>query len=291
MMRTTTKQRELIHWLWLWMLAAIAVTVMQGLVAGQQAQSGGKPIPMPNVDHPEWFEYPEGTEPEGKQSVGLNDLIRWQHAGNFKQALKGWQSVRVAADSRTWQELGIGVSYLKLGRLETAVAHLESALERDETNAIAEYFLGRVRQAQGRQIPFWYDSEEEAPFRLASIVQPSSAGERSFQFRRVDRSKMFLPRYIDDAYDRLARQHFRRAVTLAPQCSLERAIRLAPAVPVVQLTSLGDLEGEKVTIGDLLDSWGERDFVRRAKAELGLPRASSSLESGSEAITEPMPLH
>jgi hypothetical protein len=37
--------------------------------------------------------------------------------------------------------------------------------------------------------------------------------------------------------------------------------------PLIQLTSFNDA-GESITVGDLLDSLGERDYVRKAKAEL-----------------------
>jgi hypothetical protein len=102
---------------------------------------------------------------------------------------------------------------------------------------------------------------------------------------------MFLPHFIDDAYDRLARLHFRRAITLAPECPLNCPIQLALTAPVVQLTSLGDHSQQAITVGDLLDSWGERDYVRRAKAELGLPRVNPSWDSGSAKSSEPQPLH
>jgi hypothetical protein len=157
---------------------------------------------------------------------------------------------------------------------------------------VAEYFLGRVRQAQGRQVPFWYESDQQAPFRLASIVESASVqGREFFDPQRGSRPKMFLPHFIDDAYDRLARLHFRRAITLAPECPLNCPIQLALTAPVVQLTSLGDHSQQAITVGDLLDSWGERDYVRRAKAELGLPRVNPSWDSGSAKSSEPQPLH
>ena len=287
---TRTIQREMIHWLWLWTLAAIAVSVMQGAIRGQseEAMQGpsraptttqridetdpGTPIPMPNIDRPEWFRYPGQSPLPSVDPISLSEILQLHRVGDYEASLKQWKLIRPLTGSETWKQVGIGVALLRLDRHEQAIEHLEKALEQDPGNAVAEYFMGRVRQMQGRQVPFWYESDEQAPFRLASAVQPLGASSmKSEPPQDEPRSKMFLPHYIDDAYDRLARRHFRRAVTLAPGCDLESSIRVAKASPpTIQLASQSSDRFESVTVGDLLDSLGERDYVRKAKAELGV---------------------
>jgi tetratricopeptide (TPR) repeat protein len=289
---TTTRRLEMIHWLWLWVLAAIAITVMQGVVAGQargfsdrgssdrassdRGQDIGRPIPMPNIDHPEWFQYPDRFPAPANDRPSLPELLRYQRLGDDKNALKGWKRIELLPESETWKQVGIGVALFHLDRLDEAIERFETALEEDEHNAVAEYFMGRVRQAQGRRVPFWYEPDPDTPFRLASVVEPRSTEPTDILRQDGEhRSKMFLPHFIDDAYDRLARRHFRRAIVLSPRCDLNQVIRVAvKKPPLIQLTSFTDAD-ESITVGDLLDSLGERDYVRKAKAELGVDRSGA----------------
>jgi tetratricopeptide (TPR) repeat protein len=295
MIATTTTQREMIHWIWLWTLAAIVVSVMQGNLAGQEpgakpvdqgAQAepslgggvdAGQPIPMPNVDNPEWFRYPDEPARKLGERVSLSELLLLHRLGNFDRALDGWKAIEPQTDSLTWQQVGLGVALMRLDRMDEALSHMEKATALEPNNAVAEYFLARIRQAQGRMIPYWHDEPRgNAPYRLASVVEPSdTAGLEPVESRARSRSEMLLPHFIDDAYGRLARKHFRRALMLAPKCDLEQVIRVvAEEEPVLQLAQQR-FDGPPnatagVTVGDLLDSWGERDFVRKSKAELGV---------------------
>lgn len=291
MIVTTTTRREMIHWLWLWMLAAIAITVMRGVVSGQsprfseppnRAEDVGRPIPMPNVDEPEWFQYPNQFPGPTNDRVTLSELLRYQRLGDHKEALRGWKRIKLLPESETWKQVGIGVALFRLERLDESVERFEKALEEDEHNAVAEYFLGRVRQAQGRRVPFWYEADPDQTFRLASVTETRSTEPTDILRQRGQRrSKMFLPHFIDDAYDRLARRHFRRAIALSPKCDLNQVIRVAvEQPPLIQLTSFND-EGEVFTVGDLLDSLGERDYVRKAKAELGAQQAAAARDDDS----------
>ena len=304
---TSMMQREMIHWLWLWTLAAIIISFLQGTVPGQVAdRSGavaqhsaspqgldesepGKPIPMPNVDHPDWFHYPNPSPLPPGEAMSLSGLLQLHRTGDFERSLKGWQRVRMRAGSETWQQVGIGVALLRLDRLEEAMKHLELAVEQDASNAVAHYFMGRVRQAEGRQQPFWDESDQQGPFRLTSVVQPPRASAvNSLEPPNRPHPKMLLPHYIDDAYDRLARQHFRHAVTLAPNCDLNRVIHVVSDTPqLIQLASQRPDMAESITVGDLLDSLGERDYVRKAKAELGVRSAHRLGEEPSATATVP----
>ena len=298
----------MIHWLWLWTLAAIAVSVMHGVSLGQFGErtstppraptttrsvdetDSGKPIPMPNIDRPDWFHYPNQSPMLPNEAVSLSEILQLHRVGNFEASLKQWRLVRPLTGSETWKQVGIGVALFRLDRLDQAMEHFEKAVELDPRNAVAEYFMGRVRQTQGRQLPFWYETDEQAPFRLASVVQPLGASSmQSVPPQDGPRRKMFLPHYIDDAYDRLARQHFRRAVTLAPGCDLERTIRVATVPPpAIQLASQSNELDRSVTVGDLLDSLDERDYIRKAKAELGV-RSPSRLRNDSAAAASVRP--
>lgn len=305
MIVTTTTHREMIHWLWLWTLAAIAVSVMQGFLAGQSPrplspespappessgqrspmpwggeQEGGIPIPIPNVDQPDWFRYPNPLPERPAQSASLNELMKWHRDGDFDKALPGWLGVRPLPGSETWQQVGVGVALLQLERFEEALTNLELAIQLDPNNAVAEYFMGKVRQAQGRQIPFWYESDQENPFRFASIVRPNAiASSPGVDRRESDQPKMFLPHFVDDAYDRLARHHFRRAVTLSEHCDLNQVIRIAPkGDDFIQLAGERNHAQESITVRDLLESLGELDYVRKARAALGVPNLHQNLE-------------
>lgn len=293
MIATTTTQREIIHWIWLWTLAAIVVSVMQGHLAGQSRDDSlrgnalqawpadrgdvdpGQPIPMPNVDDPQSFRYPDEPVSTDTERVSLPELMQFHRLGQFDLALEGWKKIRIEADSRTWQQVGMGVSLMRLDRFDDALDHMEAAIKLDPTNAVAEYFIARIRQAQSRRVPPWDDQpRDETPFRLASHVESDNvvglepAGSQS-------RSDMRLPHFIDDAFRRLARKHFRRALMLAPKCDLEQLIRVeSDEAPILQLASyrFGALAATStgVRVGELLDSWGERDFVRKSQAELGV---------------------
>jgi tetratricopeptide (TPR) repeat protein len=305
MVVTTTTQREFIHWLWLWVLAAIAVSVMQGVIAGQppassrpngpsgnlsaeelntpqwqELQEGGTPIPIPNVDQPNWFRYPHPNPAIPGQTASLSELLQWHRDGEFSRALEGWRGIQPLTDSATWQQVAMGASLLHLERFDEALKHLERATRLDPNNAVAEYFIGRVRQAQGRQVPSWYESDQENPFRLTSVVQHRSQLASSGEDQQgQSRPQMLLPNFLDDAYDRLARHHFRRAIELSPKCDLDQVIRVAPSPhDRIQLASHRRGAQERITVRDLLESLGELDYLRKARASLGVPSVRQSLQ-------------
>ncbi len=271
----TYRGREIIHWLWLWTLAAIVVSVLQGRVRGQEAQPSqlstsvpieaivdAKPIPMPNIDDPNLFRYPyEVTNPN---DIAVADVLRLNRAGDFQRVIKAWQKLRMMDDSVTWKQVGIGVAYLRLDKLDQAMENLDQAVKQDPTNAVAEYFLGRVLREQSRDVPFWFEMNDNVPFRLAAYNhdQPEKADREG---RAQTRGTTALPPFRNPTFDKQAERHFRRAIGLAPKCDLDRTINVVQ--PAIQFANQWPLNTP--TVRDLLISLGEANYVEKAQQELG----------------------
>ena len=266
---STTKRREMIHWLWLWTLAGIAISVLCGRSLGQEdlpllppPDSATRAIPMPNVDHPELFRYPDELRNSGE--VSLDAVLRFNRTGEHKHAVMTWRQLNVMPHSETWRQVGLGVAYLRLEKTEQAIRCLYTAIELDPNNAVAEYFLGRAHQQQGRDVPFWYERNPTSPFRLASHrVERQSEPAPS-----VDRS--FLPHFRNDTFDLDAQEHFRRAVQLAPKCDLNATIDVTPTrEPRIRLTGFSQSPTANITVRHLLISLHEVDFLEKAQREIG----------------------
>lgn len=266
-MRTTPitqKRYEILQWLWLWLLAAIIVAVLQGRLQGQISDSP-RPIPIPNIDHPEWFHYPhEPIEP-----VTVEEVLRLNRAEDYRQAVVIWRRVRLMPESRTWKHVGIGAAYLRLEKADDALAELRKAIEMDRSNAVAEYYLGRTCQMLGRHQPFWYQQDDQAPFRLASI-RMTDDGRREPGSRTDAR----FPGWRREAFARQARKHFRRAIELAPDCDLNRVIRVVPPTNALIRMTTSAATQQAVTIRDLLVSLGDEDYVVKAEREIDAKRGA-----------------
>ncbi len=131
-----------------------------------------KPIPIPNIDNPNLFRYPyKVTNPN---DIAVADVLRLNRAGDYQRVIKAWHHLRMMDDSVTWKQLGLGVAYLRLDKLDQALEHLTQAVKRDPTNAVAEYFLGQVRREQSRDVPFWFEMNDNVPFRLVAYNQDQS---------------------------------------------------------------------------------------------------------------------
>lgn len=269
----THKGCEIIHWLWLWTLAAIVVSVLQGRARGQGDQPSepstsipieaivdARPIPMPNIDDPNLFRYP--YEVINPNDIAVADVLRLNRAGDFQRVIKAWQNLRMMDDSVTWKQVGIGVAYLRLDKLDQALEHLNQAAKKDPTNAVAEYFLGQVRREQSRDVPFWFEMNDNVPFRLAAY-NPSEEADR--EDRAQTREKSALPPFRNPTFDKQAVRHFRRAIGLAPKCDLDRTINIVQ--PAIQFAGQWPLNTP--TVRDLLISLSEANYVEKAQKELG----------------------
>lgn len=266
---STTKRREMIHWLWLWTLAGIAISVLCGRSLAQEdlpslppPDSTTRAIPMPNVDHPDLFRYPDELRNSGE--VSLDAVLRYNRTWEHRHAVITWRQLNVMPHSETWRQVGLGVAYLRLEKTDQAIRCLQTAIELAPNNAVAEYFLGRAHQQQGRDVPFWYERNPNSPFRLASHRTDRQLETTS----PLDRS--FLPHFRNDTFDLDAREHFRRAVQLAPKCDLNATIDVTPtSEPRIRLTGLGTSPTSSITVRHLLISLHEVDFLDKAQREIG----------------------
>jgi len=268
MIMGTRKQvcRGMIHWLWLWMLATIVISVLHSVVRGESLpapqpvenlslQSNSMRFPMHGVDRLDLVRQPLGiTETE---NATLRDVLQLNRRGEYKGVIKVWEQLDIMPESVSWMHVGIGAAHLRLENLDRALEQLNRAIEVDPSNAVAEYFLGRVYTAKSRQVPFWYEPDEESPFRLV--------GWNTDQ-RAQDRGDVFLPNFKTLPFDRQAKFHYRRSIRLATDCDLDRTIDYVQ--PKLRLISQGFWNGKPITVRDLLISLNEEDYVEKARLEV-----------------------
>lgn len=286
---TTRQAHEMIHWFWLWVLAAIAVSVLYGRVQGENARTlvrhqpqpqtseyqpaekstsipieaivDAVPIPIPNIDDPSLFRFPNRMA--NPNDVTMEDVLRLNQADDYQRAIKAWHNLRMKDDSVTWKQMGLGVAYLRLEQFDQALQHLTFAVERDPANAVAEYFLGRVRQEQGREVPFWFEMDDGVPFRLAAHNQDQT--DKAGGDQAQTRGKSVLPPFRNPNFDQQAERHFRRAMELAPKCDLDRTINVVQ--PALQFANQWPID--RPTVRDLLISLGEANYVEKTRQALG----------------------
>ena len=81
-------------------------------------------------------------------------------------------------------------------------------------------------------------------------------------------------------------------MSLSARCDLNQLIRIAPKTEdFIQLAMQRNDSQESITVRELLQSWGELDYVRKARAALGVPNVGQNLElSGMDAGSSPLGL-
>ena len=249
--------REFIHWVWLWILAAIVITVLQKPATGRTSVRD------------------EGSQVSGEgfgalafqssmfesENVALDDVLLLNRRRDYKAVIGVWQKLDMTRDSATWKNIGVGVAHLRLENLEKAQQQFERAIELDPGNAVAEYFLGRVCQARSRKIPFWYEKDDESSVRLMAYPPVGIADNE----RGQDRGDAFLPHFKTLPFEKQAKQHFHRAISLSGACQLDRAIEIIE--PRLRLIGYGS-ESNAITIRDLLISLDEENYVEKARSEV-----------------------
>lgn len=262
----------MIHWLWLWMLAAAVISVLQSLALGDQraqpepagfvAKRSGSPTgSTSNIDHPHRGPSPYGiTE---TRNATLRDVLLLNQSGDCKSVIKVWEQLDIAPESVTWKHVGVGVAQLRLQNLDQAHEQFSRAVKVDPENAVAEYFLGRVCQAKGRGTPFWQQSKSESPFRLI-VFNPNLTRHKPDQ--GLDRGDAFLPHSKTSPFDKQAKTHYRRAIRCGPNCDLDRTIDFV--VPRLRLINQV-AEPKPVTVRDLLISLDEENYIEKARDEVG----------------------
>jgi tetratricopeptide (TPR) repeat protein len=271
-MRTSKEVfREMIHWLWLWMLAAIVISVLQSLALGDERaqpepavfvakRSGSTTGSTPKIDHPDRDRTPYGITKT--KNATLRDVLLLNQSGDYKSVINVWEQLDIARESVAWKHVGVGVAQLRRQSLDQAHEQFSRAVKVDPDNAVAEYFLGRVCQAKGRGIPFWQQTQSESPFRLI-VFNPHLTQSRSDQ--GLDRGDAFLPHSKTSPFDKQAKTHYRRAIRFGPDCDLDRAIDFV----VPRLRLINQLSEQKpVTVRDLLISLDEENYVEKARLEV-----------------------
>lgn len=274
----TNKQvtHEMIHWMWLWMLAAIVISSLQTVAFGDQ----GPPLNASDYrgfdSEVQPFAQPRGLQTEARfnpygieqtKNVTLVDMLSLNRQGKFDRVIKVWQQLDISRESVAWKHVGIGVAHLRQEQLDEAREQFNRALACDPDNAVAEYFLGRVCHAKCRKTPFWYEKDDESPFRLIAVHAPqasTTAVATSNASQELDRGKALLPHLKKVTLEKQAKQHYRNAIRLAPRCDLNQPIDVV--VPRVRLAA-NDPQHSVVTVLDLLTSLEEDDYLEKSKLE------------------------
>ncbi len=263
--------REMIHWLWLWMLAAIVISVLQSLALGDERaqpepagfvakRSGSANGSTPNIDNPDRGHTPYGITKT--RNATLRDILLLNQSGDYKGVINVWDQLDIAPESVAWKHVGVGVAQLRLHKLDQAHEQFSRAVKADSDNAVAEYFLGRVCQAKGRGTPFWQQTKNESPFRLI-VFHPNLTQSKSDQ--GLDRGDAFLPHSKTSPFDKQAKTHYRRAIRFGPDCDLDRTIDFV----ILRLRLISQFSEQKpVTVRDLLVSLDEQDYLEKARLEV-----------------------
>lgn len=275
--RNDLSRGDFVHWVWVWMLTVLVLSAVWSTAIGQEIRPGRQadesnasprlqkswPMPMPNVDQPNDFRYPNGDPDTTADTLG--DVIRLNRRCEYESVLGVWKKISVSDATIPWRHVGIGVAQLRLDRLDQATERLQLAIQIDPDNAVAEYFLGKVYRARGREVPFWFEPDESSPYHLIALRGKSNRN-RSY-FGREPAGTM-LPHFKGVPFDMEAKRHFGRAIRLAPRCDLNQVLKAV--YPQLQL--VGHSTGEApITVRDLLKSLGEEDYLEKARLEVGEP--------------------
>ena len=272
----TRQRHEIVHWIWIWMLAVITMMLLTQTIAGQlqRAVSPSNAFNEETLSEHGWIGVPDrinerngSPTPDVVLDVTIADILGFNRRGEFDNAVGGWWALEMAEGSVTWKHTGLGAAYLRMNMLDDAIAHLTAAIESDPTNAIAEYFMGQVRLEQSKSAPFWYDIPPRGPVRLAKLDhvadQPQGMGVMT-----IGNDHQSQPEPFKEILDRQAEHHLRRAIDLAVQCDLNQVIAVAGRQqPVIQLVTYD--ERGMLTVVDLMKSLGEENYVGNAHVQLG----------------------
>ncbi len=261
----------MIHWLWLWMLAAVVISVLQSLALSDELaqrqpavllakRSGSTTAPTLSGDQPVRGRSPFGVTET--KNASLRDVLALNQRGDYKRVIKVWEQLDIAPDSVSWKHVGVGVAQLRLQNLDQAHEQFRRAVKVDPENAVAEYFLGRVCQAKGRGTPFWHQTKSESPFRLI-VFNPNLTQDKASQ--GLDRGNALLPHSKTSPFDKQAKTHYRRAIRFAGNCDLDRTIDfVVPRLRLINQLS----EQTPVTVRELLISLNEENYVEKARLEV-----------------------
>lgn len=276
-MTRTLVFRELIHWMLIWTLAAIVIVSLSQRVGGNAPDRIDSEaaeitaVSVSNLDlsdrlktdhrHP----YGPAIHPEKLDAADLtlDNVLRLNAAEDYPCAITVWKELELDHRSAVWKHVGMAAAYLKENDLEKADLHLQVAFEMTPENPVVDYFYGRLLQAKSRDVPFWFDPGEKNLFRFA-IMSDREKGDDQV------RGRTYLPHFLGEKYAVEAKRHFRRAVDLADKLDLDAPI-IVVSGPRVELTAFAFNKAPAVvTVGQLLESLDEADFVEKAERTLGI---------------------
>jgi hypothetical protein len=260
--RHLTRQQELLHWL-LVIATAMALTL---LVA--KALSSADPMREPRLlpDDMSQFAKPMAPEivkpffpesppvrqlPPAEAAARVWMILENHRFGRALEAIDEWNHVGLPQETAHWREIAIGAAYLKIGDLDRAAFHLDTAQQWMPGHPIAHYFTGLLRLEQA----------------AATVRVPDG-------LRRGDLLVSYTPSEDRAVYRMMAIGELESAIARAHEVRLdERLIRRDPRV---------DEELLAPTAGDLITALGADNFVGKAHNTLfGL-----RLDEGELAVAE-----
>jgi hypothetical protein len=95
-------------------------------------------------------------------------ILETQQAGLAREALAGWQQIRLPGQAEAWREVAMAAANLTAGKLDRAAMHLDNAREYENAQAVVAYYTGILRLEQAAAAARVPDEATDATMRLVT---------------------------------------------------------------------------------------------------------------------------
>jgi hypothetical protein len=180
---------------------------------------------------------PEYDLPPAALAARVWMILETQQAGLAREAMAGWQQIRLPGQAEAWREVAMAAANLTAGNFAQAAMHLDNAREFDNAQAVVAYYTGILRLEQAAAATRVPDEATEAAVRM--VAYEPMQGTLGQTVLRV-----------------LARRQLELAIARAGEIRLDE--RLVMGEP--------GMEEELVAprVGDLLVALGANNFAGKA---------------------------
>jgi tetratricopeptide (TPR) repeat protein len=238
---------ELVKWLVL-IVAAMALAIL--LATAAAADPMGEPNRLPDdmgllakpMEPPQikpYFpeELPELPLPPEAAAAKLWMILEQQRAGLAGEAIAGWKTLPMAAETEVWRQVAIAAAYLNRDDLGLAQKHLERAREVAPDQALVAYYMGVLRLEQA----------------VAAMQVPEELNEGHLRMVALVPARGIMANVLLKA---MARTELHMAVARAPEVRLDERLIVGDAAMEERIVV--------PCVGDLLVAMEADNFVGKA---------------------------